>query len=95
MSGGNPQDMVLWEYTSSTYPHSMSSSSDHPANTIFSDSEISYVVDNERDAERLCRQTGSPVAVRRWILKEYVYRPSPAPRQGTSRYPRRPRRLHA
>jgi hypothetical protein len=62
---------------------------------MFSDGEISYVVDNERDAELLCRQTGSPVAVRRWILKEYVYRPGPTPPKGTPQHPRRPRRLHA
>lgn len=57
-----------------------------------SDSDISYVTDNERDAEALHRRTGSPVVIRRWVLQESTYR-LPTCDAKTSRRPERPRRL--
>lgn len=37
------------------------------------EAEVSYVTDNEDDAEALCRQTGQLVTVRRWVLEEVQY----------------------
>jgi len=48
----------------------------HPSRPIPSapvEAEVSYVTDNEEDAEALCRQTGQPVTVRRLVLEEIEY----------------------
>ncbi len=69
----------------------MSANLHQRSKTPLSDNDISYVTDNEADAAVLHCQTGRPVVVRRWILKEAPYGLA-APDAQTFRSPQRLKR---